>query len=179
MPWPKKKCSIEGCYEKTAGRGWCMKHYYRWRRNGDPLKGKDINKKHKRGEGTIDKNGYHREMDNGKEKFSHVIIIEKILGRKFPIGSVTHHVDGNKLNNINSNLVLCDSIKYHFLLHSRTRALKSCGHANWPKCVRCLQYDDPKNMYIHPTKTYAYHRKCQNIYQLNRRKNNALAKKTI
>ena len=29
-------CSVEGCAEKVLARGWCSKHYYRWRRNGHP-----------------------------------------------------------------------------------------------------------------------------------------------
>lgn len=30
-------CSIEGCTGAHVGRGWCLKHYTRWRRHGDPL----------------------------------------------------------------------------------------------------------------------------------------------
>lgn len=32
-------CSIEGCNRpvKIKSRGWCQTHYFRWRRNGDPL----------------------------------------------------------------------------------------------------------------------------------------------
>lgn len=30
-------CSIEGCGGKVVGRGWCAKHWARWRRHGDPL----------------------------------------------------------------------------------------------------------------------------------------------
>jgi len=29
-------CIIEGCGERTVGRGWCRRHYETWRRNGDP-----------------------------------------------------------------------------------------------------------------------------------------------
>lgn len=31
-----KVCSINGCNSKVYGHGWCSKHYYRWKRNGDP-----------------------------------------------------------------------------------------------------------------------------------------------
>ena len=30
-------CSIEECSNKIAARGWCWKHYARWKRHGDPL----------------------------------------------------------------------------------------------------------------------------------------------
>ena len=33
-----KTCSL--CDQPTVGRGWCKSHYYRWRRNGDPLGGR-------------------------------------------------------------------------------------------------------------------------------------------
>ncbi len=29
-------CSADGCERKARARGWCEKHYQRWRRNGDP-----------------------------------------------------------------------------------------------------------------------------------------------
>lgn len=31
------KCSIEGCEKPVKVRGWCMMHYTRWQRHGDPL----------------------------------------------------------------------------------------------------------------------------------------------
>lgn len=29
-------CSIEGCNKPILSRGWCNKHYIRWRKYGDP-----------------------------------------------------------------------------------------------------------------------------------------------
>ena len=34
---PLAECSIEGCHGAVIGWGWCRKHYFRWKRNGDPL----------------------------------------------------------------------------------------------------------------------------------------------
>ncbi len=30
-------CTVEQCDRRTEARGWCDKHYKRWRRYGDPL----------------------------------------------------------------------------------------------------------------------------------------------
>jgi hypothetical protein len=35
-------CAIDGCDGIHFGRGWCMKHYTRWRRHGDPLVDKGL-----------------------------------------------------------------------------------------------------------------------------------------
>ena len=32
----KRECSIEGCQNKYKGSGYCSKHYYRFKKNGDP-----------------------------------------------------------------------------------------------------------------------------------------------
>lgn len=33
MSW----CTVEGCSAEHYARGYCVKHYWRWRRHGDPL----------------------------------------------------------------------------------------------------------------------------------------------
>src|SRR5699024_990034 len=32
----KRLCSIDGCHKQSRARGWCIMHYKRWKRNGDP-----------------------------------------------------------------------------------------------------------------------------------------------
>ncbi len=46
------------------------------------------------------------------------LIAEKVLGRKLNFGEVVHHIDCNKKNNKNSNLLIC-SRGYHSWLHWR------------------------------------------------------------
>jgi hypothetical protein len=36
-------CSIENCGKKVFARGWCSRHWHRWRYHGDPLKGGTAN----------------------------------------------------------------------------------------------------------------------------------------
>lgn len=37
-PKQLKLCDVEGCNKSKVKRGYCVKHYERWRRHGDPLK---------------------------------------------------------------------------------------------------------------------------------------------
>lgn len=118
----------------------------------------------------ISKNGYSIVSVNRKATLLHRLIVENVLGGKIPKKARVHHVDGDKTNFSNNNLVLCDSHFYHHLLHRREKALKKCGNANWRKCCYCFKYDDPSKMYAVKTQTRAYHRECYNSEVKKRRK---------
>jgi len=108
----------------------------------------------------------HPRVNRGGYVFEHILICEKILGKFLPPGSEPHHFDGNKANNINSNLVICQDRAYHMLLEQRTRAFNACGHAKWRKCVFCKQYDDPINLtFSGKEKNRICHRKCEKEYR--------------
>ncbi len=70
----------------------------------------------------------------------HILIAEAALGFYLPEKSVIHHIDGNPLNNSNSNLVICQDQGYHHLLHCRQRALAGCGDANKRYCSICNEW---------------------------------------
>lgn len=71
---------------------------------------------------------------DGKRRYEHTLVAQKILGRKLrsyglgdPRNEVVHHIDGDKINNMPSNLLICTH-EYHVALHHRLE--KS---AAWPE----------------------------------------------
>jgi len=69
---------------------------------------------------------------------SHILIAEKALGKELPFGAEVHHVDENKANNLNTNLVICEDKSYHGLLHRRQRVLQVNGNPDIQKiCCSC------------------------------------------
>ena len=89
---------------------------------------------------TITTSGHVRMQVNGKSVLEHIVVAERILGRKLPSGAQVHHVDLNRTNNDPSNLVICPSDAYHKLLHQRLRALLAFGDANAKKCWICRKW---------------------------------------
>lgn len=85
-------------------------------------------------------NGCRRNIRNEDREYR--MTVEKVLGKKIPIGVQVHHIDGNRLNNLNNNLVVCESKAYHFFLHTREKALKNSGDVNKRRCIMCGEYDD-------------------------------------
>lgn len=66
---------------------------------------------------TIGKDGYvHVWQSDGGSVKEHIIIMERILGRKLKKGECVHHIDGNRHNNSPDNLQLM-TIGEHSRLH--------------------------------------------------------------
>lgn len=120
-----------------------------------------MNRKH--GTGTVTKKGYIRLWEGGRDGrfiMEHIKKAEDALGKKLPIGTIVHHVNENRSDNSNNNLVICQNQSYHQLLHRRMRALAACGNSDWRKCNRCGEHDDPTNMII-SSRDAAVHRSCK------------------
>jgi len=109
------------------------------------------------------------ESTNGRIKYiqEHIAIAESVLGKKLPYGACVHHLNGIRDDNTKSNLVICQDNEYHKLLHRRERALRLCGNANFRKCRRCHEYDDPRNLCI--SKDSITHLKCEREYKIKLR----------
>lgn len=74
-----------------------------------------------------------RLMSNGYLAFGNNILVHrdiasKALGRPLTSIETVHHIDGNKLNNDPTNLVICPNDSYHQLLHARQRIFDLDGH---------------------------------------------------
>jgi len=67
----------------------------------------------------------------------HIVVAERALGHYLPAKAEVHHVDGNKHNNRNDNLVICENGKYHKLLHARKRHLDDVGSFSIKRCSNC------------------------------------------
>jgi len=97
----------------------------------------------------------------------HILIVERVIGKRLPLKAVVHHVDGNRLNNSNSNLVVCEGQGYHTLLHRRARGARA-GNANMIRCPLCKTHDHPENMHV-KSNGQGRHRACHTRYELIRR----------
>lgn len=101
--------------------------------------------------------------------FEHVRVVASALGRPLCGTEEVHHVDENKSNNANSNLVLCPDRAYHMLLHRRLRAYKAVGDPNARLCKYCKRYDLPQNLKIY-AQTQPHHIECNRSWQRSQRR---------
>lgn len=159
-------CSVEKCMGKILAKTFCNKHYKRDRKYGSP----DILQTREKGTGNLNPNGYIYIGKKEKIFKMHRIVAEKALGKPLPYNAIVHHINGNKSDNRQKNLVICQDQAYHFLLHVREKALIATGDPNKRKCSICKEYDNKFNLDIPETNTYR-HKKCMKNYMAQRYKN--------
>jgi len=97
--------------------------------------------------------------------FEHIWVLEKALNRAVLSTEASHHINGKKDDNSPGNLMLFATKAMHISYHRRLIAYKACGYYDWRCCVRCHQYDEPKNLTI--SGYSAYHKKCEAEYKKN------------
>ena len=138
-----KSCTIDGCETKRYGRGWCEKHYTRWRRNGDPNVTQRYHnpadalaaRTEMQGEcliwtGAIDAGGYGVARVAGKTRRAHQVSWELANGPT-PEGKFLDHICWNRA---------CVNLEH---LRVVTRQQNN-SYLNGPKGGRSL----PRNIYI-------------------------------
>lgn len=113
----------------------------------------------------------HPFSDKDGYVYEHRLVVEGAIGKPLDPKHPVHHLNGDGLDNRPANLVACDSVKYHQLLHRRARALESCGDPNKHPCPFCKTYDDASNMKRRAVSTQEQyiHQECANRYAAERR----------
>lgn len=108
------QCQVEDCEkERYKCYDYCCMHFRRWKRHGDPnIRLKEY------GSGFTINNGYLMTKVNGEFIYEHRIVAERAYG-PLPPGAEIHHIDGDRLNNDPSNLMVCRDKGHHNSLRKK------------------------------------------------------------
>lgn len=137
-----------------------------------------------RGGRHVDKYGYvcvlkprHPRAHRNRYVYEHILVVERATGIRIKSPHEIHHVNEDKADNRNSNLVVCEDKAYHALLHRRARALQACGNANFKKCRYCKRWCDPSK--LTNGSRQSWHPRCNRKYQRERLANNPRLRKEL
>ena len=128
-------------YPRSKFRGYCKKCMYAMRDN-PKYKDDEIHRVMSK-DGYIILQGKPMQGYKGRKWTSgipeHTYVMEQHLGRFLKPGEVVHHIDGNKLNNAISNLMLLDDESAHAKLHGYEK-YKNFGFVN-PKYEKVVSVE--------------------------------------
>ena len=84
----------------------------------------------------------HRQELNGRNSIGrHRLTVYEATGKFYKHPIVIHHIDENKENNSNTNLVVCPDQAYHLHIHYRQSVLDDGYHPDvHNKCTDCEEY---------------------------------------
>jgi hypothetical protein len=106
----KKLCSVDGCDNKARAVGYCQRHYYRFRRYGDPGPLARLHAERGKAKGYVDSSGYVvryvTEDGERKKQLEHRLVMEQMLGRTLRDIENVHHINGIRDDNRPENLEL-------------------------------------------------------------------------
>lgn len=76
----------------------------------------------------------------------HILVVERALGKPLPEKVVVHHINGDRTDNRNANLVICQDQAYHLLLHKKRRRLQG-GFKDRTQCRNGHIYDEENSIF--------------------------------
>lgn len=132
-----------GCGAQTArvatrvAQGYALGDFYRF-----------VSGHHMKARADLTRNAYVPIHDSSRKHgyvYEHVLRAEQALGRPLPHGAQVHHVDENRRNSANTNLVICENRAYHALLHNqgaRCSARRQSQYATALPSLRCREGHD-------------------------------------
>lgn len=105
-------CDLDDCGSKHFCKGYCQKHYTRWRKYGDPLK--TLINPPGSSQRRIDSEGYvwlpykfdHPNSYKDGRILEHVFVMSEVLGRALYSRENVHHKNGVRSDNRPENLEL-------------------------------------------------------------------------
>lgn len=128
-PYPRVKCSVEGCEQTTLSRkGICITHYKQSWYLKNTAKREHLLERTSQERWINMQSGYVMVKHNGVLTYEHRVLAEKALGKPLPPKAIIHHMSTRDDNHGFFKLVICPDQEYHLLLHKRMEELGYEGH---------------------------------------------------